>query len=148
MTLGTESETSIEGLKCIIKAMQELQDNYDSTSEGARRKQVDKADLKNIFYNNETTFTFEKYVTKLKGVLNVLEKYGVMVYENQMVDHLLEQIMSPNTELNTEFNIIRSSHSSTSIKASNYLYTVVFRTIFIYQPFIRPLQKAHYLCYW
>ena len=50
-----------------------------------------------IFYKNETNFTFEKYVTKIKGVLNVLERYGVPLYEEQMVEHLLDQIMSPNT---------------------------------------------------
>ena len=55
--------------------------------------------LKNIFYKNESTFMFEKYVTKLKGVLNVLVKYGVPLYQEQMVNHLLEQIMSPNTDL-------------------------------------------------
>ena len=77
--------------------MQELQSHYDGTSEGARRKQVSRADLKNIFYKNETTFTFYKYVTKLKGIFNVLEKYGVPLYEEQMVEHLLDQIMSPNT---------------------------------------------------
>ena len=33
------------------------------------------------FYKNETTFTFEKYVTKLKGLFNMLEKYGVPLYE-------------------------------------------------------------------
>ena len=58
LTLGTDAETWIEGLKCGIKAMQELQDHYEGTSEGARRKRVDRADQKNIFYKNETTFTF------------------------------------------------------------------------------------------
>ena len=81
--------------------MQELQAYNDGTSEVARRKQVDRAELEKIFYKNETTFTFEKYVTKLKGDLNVLEKYDVPLYEDQMVDHLLDQIMSPNTELKT-----------------------------------------------
>ena len=33
--------------------------------------------------------------------------------------------MSPNTELNTEVYICRSSHSSTFVKASTYLSTVV-----------------------
>ena len=47
--------------------------------------QVSRADLKNIFYKNENTFTFEKYVTKLKGIFNVLEKYGVPLYKEQMV---------------------------------------------------------------
>ena len=81
--------------------MQELQDHYDGTSEGARRKQVARVYLNKIFYKNETTFTFEKYVTKLKGFFNVLEKYGIPLYKEQMVEHLLDQIMSPNIELNT-----------------------------------------------
>ena len=73
LTLGTDSETWIKGLKCVINAMQELQPHYDGTSEGAQRKQVDRADLKNIFYKNETTFIFENYVTKLKEFFNMLK---------------------------------------------------------------------------
>ena len=59
------------------------------------------SDLKNFFYKNDTTFTFEKYATKLKGGFNVLEKYVFPIYEDQMVEYLLDQIMSPNTELET-----------------------------------------------
>ena len=77
MSLGTDAETSIKGLKCGRKAIQELQAHYDGTSEGAQMKQVSREDLNKIFYKNETTFKFEKYVTKLKRILNVLEKYGV-----------------------------------------------------------------------
>ena len=79
--------------------MQELQANYDGTSDGVRKKKVDRADQKNIFYNNETIFKFVKYVTRLKGFFNVLVKYGVPLYEKNMVENLLDQIMSPNTEL-------------------------------------------------
>ena len=46
-----------------------------------RRKKVTRTDIKKIFYKNETNFTFEKYVTKLKGVFNVLQKYGVLLYK-------------------------------------------------------------------
>ena len=58
LTFGTEPETYIKGPKCGRKGVQELQSHYDGTSERARRKQVARADLKKIFYNNETTFTF------------------------------------------------------------------------------------------
>ena len=95
LTLGNK------GLNCGRKAMKELQYHYDGTSEGAQRKQVYRADIKKKFYKNETTFTFEKYVTKPKGVFNVLGKYSFPLYEEQMVELLLDQIMSPNTELNT-----------------------------------------------
>ena len=77
--------------------MQELQSHYDGMSEVSRGNQVAKPYINNIFYNNETTFTFEKYVPKLKGFSNVLGKYGVPLYEEQMVEHLLDHIMSPNT---------------------------------------------------
>ena len=66
-------------------------------SEGAQRKQVDRDNLKKIFYNNETTFTFENYVTKLKVIFDALEKYGVPLYADHMVEHLVDQITSPNT---------------------------------------------------
>ena len=52
-------------------------------------------------------------------------KYDVALYKEQMVAHILDQIMSQNIELNTEVNICRSSQSSTFVKASTYLYIVV-----------------------
>ena len=81
LTLVNDTETWIKYIKCGRKAMQKLQDHYDVTSEGAQMKQVARADLKKIFYKNETTFTFEKYATKIKGIFNVLETYGVLLYE-------------------------------------------------------------------
>ena len=46
---------------------------------------VDRADLKKMFYNSETTFTFENYITKLNGIFNVLDKFGVPLYKEKMV---------------------------------------------------------------
>ena len=97
MNLRNDSETRIKSLKCGRKAMQELRAHCNGTSKGARRKKVIRSDLKEIFYNNETTFTFEKYITKLKDIFNMLEKYGVPLYEEQMVNNLPGQIVSPNT---------------------------------------------------
>ena len=77
--------------------MQELQDHYGAPSEVAQKKHAARAELKKIFYNNETTFTFENYVTKLKVIFDALEKYGVPLYADHMVEHLLDQITSPNT---------------------------------------------------
>ena len=44
-----------------------------------------------------------------------------------MVEHLLYQIMSPNTEFKKEVNICRSSHCYKFVKLSTYIYTVVLR---------------------
>ena len=98
--------------------MQELQAHCNGTSESARCKQVDRENLKKIFYKNDTTFTCEKYVARLKGIFNLLEKYGVPLYKEQMVEYQLDQTTSPNTELKMEVNICISSHSYTFVKAS------------------------------
>ena len=71
MTIGTNTNTCIRGssreyrpcniYKIIIMARQKEQEG-------------------NMFID-PTNFTFEKYVTKLKGVFKVLKKYGVLLYE-------------------------------------------------------------------
>ena len=58
LTLGTEAETWIKGLKCGRKAMQELQAHYDQKLEGSRSNQNSRKELKKIFYKNDTTFKF------------------------------------------------------------------------------------------
>ena len=73
LTLETDAETWIKCINCRRKVIQQLQAHYDGTSEGAQRNLVAKTDLKKIFYNNETTLTFETYVIKLKGFFNVLK---------------------------------------------------------------------------
>ena len=62
LTLGIDAETWIKGLNCGRKYMQYIKANYDVTSEGAQRKQVARANLKKIFYKNETTFKFDKKI--------------------------------------------------------------------------------------
>ena len=64
----------------------------------------------------------------------MLEKYGVTLYEGQVIDHLLYQIISPDTELKTEVNICRSSHSLTFFKSSTYLSTVIARLYLYAKP--------------
>ena len=76
-SLENDDKTSIKGFKRERNPIQELLANYDGNPEGAQRKKVSRYDLKKIFYNNETPFIFEKYVTELKRIFNVLEKYGV-----------------------------------------------------------------------
>ena len=60
--------------------MKNIQVHYDEKYEGVLFKQFTRKDLKKIFYKNDSTLTFEKYITKLKVILNVLEKYRVFFY--------------------------------------------------------------------
>ena len=82
LNLGNHVETCIKGLKCDSKEMKEIQDKYYGTLEAAQGKQVARDDLKKIFHNNGNNFTFEKYFRKLKGIYNVLDKYGFPLYED------------------------------------------------------------------
>ena len=51
---------------CGQEAMLVLQNHYDGKPDGKHRKQLAKDNLKKLFYRNETTFFFEKYVTNMK----------------------------------------------------------------------------------
>jgi hypothetical protein len=134
LTAGTDAETWMKGKKCGRQAMIALQTHYDGESEGERRKQVARADLEKLFYRNETTYSFEKYITKLKQIFNVLEKYNVPVYEEQKVQYLLDKVNCPNPELKTEVNICRSFHAASFENAATYMATVVSRIFPSSQP--------------
>ena len=43
-----------------------IAESYIGKSEGERRRQVAKDNLKRLLYRNETTVSFKKYVTKMK----------------------------------------------------------------------------------
>ena len=84
-----------------------------------------KDDLKRLFYRNETTFSFEKYITKMKKTLNVLENCNFNIHEEDKVRQLLDNINIPNNDLKAEVNICRSIHSTSFDTASTYLSTVI-----------------------
>ena len=72
LTLVTDTETWIKGLKCGIKSIQELKEHCDGTSEGVRRKHVAISDLNKTFFKNETTLNFYKYATDSRVYLTCL----------------------------------------------------------------------------
>ena len=84
-----------------------------------------KDNLKRLFYRNETTFSIENYVTKMKQTLNVLDNYNITLYEDEKVRKLLDNINCPTKYLKTEVNICRSSHIYSFKKSSTYLPTVL-----------------------
>ena len=76
-----------------------LQNHCYGKSEGECRKQVAKDDLKRLFYSNETNFSFEKYVTNMKKIFNLLENCKVPLYEEDKVRKLLDNINCRNNDL-------------------------------------------------
>ena len=127
ITLGTQAETWMKGKRCGRAAMLALQAHYDGVAESDRRLTVSKADLGKLFYRNESTFSFEKYVTKLLDIFNIHELYGVPLYEKDKVDHLFNKINCPDKEFQMAVSIARSNHNKTFVDASTYLQTEVSR---------------------
>ena len=68
--------------------MSALQNHYDGKSEGEQRKSVAKDNPKRIFYRNQPTFSFEKYLTNMIQTLNMLENYNVPLYEENKLRQL------------------------------------------------------------
>ena len=90
-------------------------------------KHVSKENLKRVFYRNETTFSFKKYVTNMKQTFNVIENYNVPLYDEDKFRQLLDNINCTNNDLKTEVNICRSIHSSSFGTVSAYLSIVISR---------------------
>ena len=90
-----------------------LQNHYDGKSAGERSKQVAKDDLKKLFYSNKTTFSFGKYITKMKQTFNVLENYNFPLVEEDKVRKILDNIDCPNKNLKT---VARSADVSLSFQ--------------------------------
>ena len=119
LTNGTQVVDWMRGKSCGTIAMIALQNNYDGMAEGERRMTVTKVDLTTLFYRNESTFSFEKYVTKRLTIFNILEKYEIPI----KVDHLLNKIQCSDKDLQTTIDICRLSHNNNIIQVSTYIQT-------------------------
>ena len=145
LTNGTQAETWMKKKTCGRLAMIALQDHYDGKAEGERRMAVAKADLTKLFYRNEATFSFEKYVTKLLNTFNILEKYQFPVYPKDKVDYLLDKIQCPDKDFQMAVNICRSKYSTDFVNASIFLQTEVARIFPESQPSSGRYGKRRYV---
>ena len=134
LIVGTDAEHWAKG-KCGARdiVMVALKDHYDGTAEGERRKAVANSDLDKLFYPNESTFSFDKFVTKMKEGFNTLEQYGVPVHEENKVKMLMDKIQCSNQELKSEVILCRSTNNNFS-DATTYLQTAVTRIFPNFQP--------------
>lgn len=127
LTTGTDAENWIKGISCGRMAMRALQDHYDGSAEAEKRKEAARADIKSLFYKNESSFSFERYINRLKKSFDTLEKYGVPIYEEDKVKYLLDKIQSTHSEVRTQVSICRSSHAGSFIEASTYMSKEISR---------------------
>jgi hypothetical protein len=102
-------------------AWQDLCAHYDGDAEGDKRVTVARHDIKIIHYRNESSFSFERYSTRLKKAFATLAQYGQPRNEKEKVETLLDQIHTSDTRLVTALGICRDGHAHTFESACTYL---------------------------
>ena len=143
LTLGTDAEDWIRDIDCGRRAMAALQDHFDGAAEGERRKQQAKAELATLFYRNESSYTFEKYATKLKNSFDILARYKVPYYEEDKVKLLLDRIQTSSGELKTAISICRENHGDTFTKAVTFMQTNISRIFPSHGKTTRSRRQIH-----
>ena len=76
-----------------------LCEHYDGPAEGDKHVTVSCANTDQAFYKNESTFSFERYSTRLKHEFDTLQKYNLPKSDREEVEILLKQINKNNTQL-------------------------------------------------
>ena len=102
-------------------AWTDLCNHYDGPAEGDKRVTVARNNIRIIHYKNESTFSFEKYSTKLKKSFSTLEQYGQGKSEREKVEILLGQINTNDPQLIAAITICRDSHNTTFEAACTYI---------------------------
>ena len=98
-----------------------LCNHYDGPAEGDKRVAIARHDIKIIHYRNESSFSFEKYSTRLKSAFTTLATYNQPRSEIEKVEILLDQISTNDARLVTSIGICRDQHATTFEDACTYL---------------------------
>lgn len=87
-------------------AMIALRRHYDGP--GAKLKRIAAANqsLENLHYNQEQTFSFEKYITVMQGAFNILRDNGEAKRETEKVRILCKKITSTNVQLQSAISTV------------------------------------------
>jgi ligand-binding sensor protein len=72
--------------------MEALREHDEGAGEISKRVTVAQATLSNTNYQNEYTYTFEQFATRMKTVFTVLEKHGEPYAETAKVCMLCDRI--------------------------------------------------------
>ena len=74
-----------------------LYEHYNVITEGDKSVIVSRSNIDQAFYKNESTFSFERYTTRLKHVFDTLRQYNQPKSDREEVEILLKQIIKNNT---------------------------------------------------
>jgi hypothetical protein len=111
-----------------------LCNHYDGPAEGDKRVTVARSDITLVHYRNESSFSFEKYSTRLRKAFTTLRDYGQPKCEKEKVEILLDQITTNDQRLVSSIAICRDSHSDTFDNACTYLSSQITAIFPQHQP--------------
>ena len=84
-----------------------------------------RANIDQAFYKNESTFSFERYTTRLRHAFDILRQYNQPKSDREEVEILLKQINKNNTQLTACIQICCHRYSSNFNDAATYLTTQI-----------------------
>ena len=84
-----------------------LREHYVGEAHDMRRAASATAKLETLFWKNEASFSFEKFLTRMSEAFKELEDAGQPLYEAQKVQQLLKSIKKDNVQVQTTLGIIR-----------------------------------------
>ena len=114
LTLGTDAADWIKSHRRAQdgrSAWNALCHHYDGPAESDKRVTVARANIDSAYYKNESTFSFEKYSTRLKAAFDTLRQYNQPKSDREEVEILLKQINTNNPQLTSCIQICRDRHS-------------------------------------
>ena len=111
-----------------------LCNHYDGPAEGDKRVTVARSDITLVHYRNESSFSFEKYSTRLRKAFITLRDYNQPKCEKEKVEILLNQITTNDQRLISSIAICRDSHSDTFDDACTYLSSQITAIFPQHQP--------------
>ena len=87
-------------------------EHFDGPAEGDKRVTVSRSNIDQVFYNNGSTFSFERYTTSLKHAFDTLWKYNQPKSDCEELEILLRQINTNNTQITSCIQICCHSYSA------------------------------------
>lgn len=145
LTLGTDAADWIKAFKRSQDgraAWNALVAHYDGPAEGDKRVAIARSNIQSAFYKNESTFSFEKYSTRLKRAFDTLRQYNQPKSNREEVEILLKNINTNNTQLTSCIAICRDTHSNTFQDATTYLSTQIAQIFPQTQPGANSRNRA------
>ena len=84
-----------------------LREHYVGEAHDMRSAASATAKLETLFWKNEASVSFEKFLTRMSEAFKELEDAGQPLYEAQKVQQLLKSIKNDNVQVQTTLGIIR-----------------------------------------